>query len=226
MHLHTNPYRIFLLPTDQPPFRGSTVLASRRHPQMNSDTTIKSRAELSKMLDLRREKERELCFQASPKRLQKWTAEEESALKAGVIKHGAGKWRTILKDPEFSGVLYTRSNVDLKDKWRNMSVMANGWGSREKARTALRTLWLSVMLLKAMMKTWKLSLFQFPVRPGRFLVPENLFFETNKSCAIRQVDLFVNVIHDILKGLDWLDMEAITRLRSLVDQIKRLLLHI
>ena len=45
---------------------------------------------------------------------QKWTAEEEAALKAGVVKHGAGKWRTILKDPEFSGVLYLRSNVDLK----------------------------------------------------------------------------------------------------------------
>uniref|UniRef100_A0A7N1A1T9 MYB transcription factor n=2 Tax=Kalanchoe fedtschenkoi TaxID=63787 RepID=A0A7N1A1T9_KALFE len=69
---------------------------------------------------------------------QKWTAEEESALKAGVVKHGAGKWRTILKDPEFSSVLYLRSNVDLKDKWRNMSVMANGWGSREKARLALK----------------------------------------------------------------------------------------
>ncbi|THG14555.1 hypothetical protein TEA_002587 [Camellia sinensis var. sinensis] len=69
---------------------------------------------------------------------QKWTQEEEAALKAGVIKHGAGKWRTILKDPEFSGVLYLRSNVDLKDKWRNMSVMANGWGSREKARLALK----------------------------------------------------------------------------------------
>ena len=27
---------------------------------------------------------------------------------------GVGKWRTILKDPEFSGVLYLRSNVDLK----------------------------------------------------------------------------------------------------------------
>ncbi|WCJ17989.1 telomere repeat binding factor 1 [Euphorbia peplus] len=63
---------------------------------------------------------------------QKWTAEEEAALKAGVVKHGAGKWRTILKDPEYSGVLYLRSNVDLKDKWRNMSVMANGWGSRDK----------------------------------------------------------------------------------------------
>ncbi|KAL2537269.1 Telomere repeat-binding factor 1 [Forsythia ovata] len=69
---------------------------------------------------------------------QKWTAEEEAALKAGVLKHGPGKWRTILKDPEFSGVLCLRSNVDLKDKWRNMSVMANGWGSRERARLALK----------------------------------------------------------------------------------------
>ncbi|KDP44512.1 hypothetical protein JCGZ_16345 [Jatropha curcas] len=69
---------------------------------------------------------------------QKWTAEEEAALKAGVIKHGAGKWRTILKDPEFSGVLYLRSNVDLKDKWRNMSVMANGWSSREKSKLAVK----------------------------------------------------------------------------------------
>ncbi|XP_065872167.1 telomere repeat-binding factor 1 isoform X2 [Euphorbia lathyris] len=69
---------------------------------------------------------------------QKWTAEEEAALKAGVVKHGAGKWRTILKDPEFSGVLYLRSNVDLKDKWRNMSVMANGWASRDKSKLAIK----------------------------------------------------------------------------------------
>ncbi|KAL6513115.1 hypothetical protein OROGR_020210 [Orobanche gracilis] len=71
---------------------------------------------------------------------QKWTSEEEAALKAGVIKHGPGKWRTILKDPQFSGVLYLRSNVDLKDKWRNMSVLANGWGSRERASLSLRRL--------------------------------------------------------------------------------------
>ncbi|CAN4112086.1 unnamed protein product [Withania somnifera] len=69
---------------------------------------------------------------------QKWTPDEEAALKAGVRKHGPGKWRTILKDPKFSGALYSRSNVDLKDKWRNMSVMANGRGSREKARLALK----------------------------------------------------------------------------------------
>ncbi|CAH8336110.1 unnamed protein product [Eruca vesicaria subsp. sativa] len=69
---------------------------------------------------------------------QKWTQEEESALRSGVIKHGPGKWRTILKDPDFSEVLFLRSNVDLKDKWRNMSVMANGWGSRERSRLAVK----------------------------------------------------------------------------------------
>ncbi|KAF8377654.1 hypothetical protein HHK36_031038 [Tetracentron sinense] len=90
-----------------------------------------------------------LLLMGAPK--QKWTSEEEAALKAGVVKHGAGKWRTILKDPEFSGVLHLRSNVDLKslisldvflgnctDKWRNLSVTANGWGSREKARLSFK----------------------------------------------------------------------------------------
>lgn len=68
---------------------------------------------------------------------QKWTPEEEAALKAGVLKHGTGKWRTILSDPQFSSVLKSRSNVDLKDKWRNISVTAL-WGSRKKAKLALR----------------------------------------------------------------------------------------
>lgn len=45
---------------------------------------------------------------------QKWTSEEEAALKAGIAKYGPGKWSTILKDPEFSSVLHLRSNVDLK----------------------------------------------------------------------------------------------------------------
>eukprot|EP00252_Welwitschia_mirabilis_P027488 TRINITY_DN9438_c0_g1_i2.p1 TRINITY_DN9438_c0_g1~~TRINITY_DN9438_c0_g1_i2.p1 ORF type:complete len:303 (+),score=100.14 TRINITY_DN9438_c0_g1_i2:347-1255(+) len=69
---------------------------------------------------------------------QKWTNEEEAALRAGVEKYGPGKWRAILKDPVLSTRLAIRSNVDLKDKWRNMSVTANGWGSREKARLALK----------------------------------------------------------------------------------------
>ncbi|XP_057505785.1 telomere repeat-binding factor 4-like isoform X1 [Actinidia eriantha] len=67
---------------------------------------------------------------------QKWTSEEEEALRAGVAKHGTGKWKNIQKDPEFNPFLYSRSNIDLKDKWRNMSVSANGQGSREKTRTS------------------------------------------------------------------------------------------
>lgn len=68
---------------------------------------------------------------------QKWTPEEEAALRAGVDKHGAGKWRTIQKDPEFQTVLHHRSNVDLKDKWRNMNVGLGGHGSREKLPKSL-----------------------------------------------------------------------------------------
>ncbi|KAK2998535.1 hypothetical protein RJ639_023197, partial [Escallonia herrerae] len=69
---------------------------------------------------------------------QKWRAEEESALKAGVAKHGAGKWSTILRDPEFSTILKLRSNVDLKDKWRNINVASSGLGSRQRVRLAPR----------------------------------------------------------------------------------------
>ncbi|XP_076952569.1 single myb histone 6-like [Bidens hawaiensis] len=67
---------------------------------------------------------------------QKWTQEEEDSLKAGVVKHGPGKWSTILKDPEFGSVLWSRSNVDLKDKWRNMHSIASGCGSRQRGRPA------------------------------------------------------------------------------------------
>lgn len=68
---------------------------------------------------------------------QKWTTAEEAALKAGVKKHGLGKWRAIQKDPEFTFLLATRSNVDLKDKWRNMNIGVPGYVSREKQTKAL-----------------------------------------------------------------------------------------
>ncbi|EXB38880.1 Histone H1 [Morus notabilis] len=67
---------------------------------------------------------------------QKWTSEEEEALKAGVAKHGTGKWKDIQRDPEFNPYLLNRSNIDLKDKWRNMSCSANGQGPREKSRNS------------------------------------------------------------------------------------------
>eukprot|EP00873_Tetraselmis_striata_P010869 jgi/Tetstr1/431133/TSEL_020847.t1 len=52
---------------------------------------------------------------------QKWTEEEEAALRAGVVKYGVGKWRAIQKDPGFKTALSSRTNVDLKDKWRNLT---------------------------------------------------------------------------------------------------------
>uniref|UniRef100_A0A2N9FHI7 MYB transcription factor n=1 Tax=Fagus sylvatica TaxID=28930 RepID=A0A2N9FHI7_FAGSY len=45
---------------------------------------------------------------------QKWTAEEEEALLGGVAKHGPGKWKNILKDPDFAPFLTHRSYIDLK----------------------------------------------------------------------------------------------------------------
>ncbi|KAL6972690.1 hypothetical protein U1Q18_026863 [Sarracenia purpurea var. burkii] len=63
---------------------------------------------------------------------QKWASEEEEALRAGVAKHGTGKWKNILKDPHFAPSLTHRSNIDLKDKWRNIIIVAQG--SEEKSR--------------------------------------------------------------------------------------------
>ncbi|KAL5706739.1 hypothetical protein ACHQM5_024867 [Ranunculus cassubicifolius] len=69
---------------------------------------------------------------------KKWTSEEESALKAGIAKHGLGRWTTIIKDPQFSAILLLRSNIDLKDKWRNMCVGTSGFGSRERVKAAFK----------------------------------------------------------------------------------------
>ncbi|KAK9827630.1 hypothetical protein WJX81_000760 [Elliptochloris bilobata] len=57
---------------------------------------------------------------------QKWTDEEEAALRAGVAKYGVGKWRLIQVDEATGPVLAARSNVDLKDKWRNLNMDTSG----------------------------------------------------------------------------------------------------
>jgi len=48
---------------------------------------------------------------------QRWTSEEEAALRAGIARHGVGKWRTILKDPDqhadFVDMLEGRLAIDL-----------------------------------------------------------------------------------------------------------------
>uniref|UniRef100_M4DHR0 RNA helicase n=2 Tax=Brassica campestris TaxID=3711 RepID=M4DHR0_BRACM len=65
----------------------------------------------------------------------KWTGDEEEALRAGIEKHGPGKWKNILRDPEFAHQLTNRSNIDLKDKWRNLCVAPGTQCSNDKSRT-------------------------------------------------------------------------------------------
>ncbi|CAF2064460.1 unnamed protein product [Brassica napus] len=65
----------------------------------------------------------------------KWTGDEEEALRAGIEKHGPGKWKNILRDPEFADQLSNRSNIDLKDKWRNLCVAPATQCSNDKSRT-------------------------------------------------------------------------------------------
>ncbi|KAG9132120.1 hypothetical protein Leryth_025190 [Lithospermum erythrorhizon] len=61
---------------------------------------------------------------------QKWTAEEEEALRAGVAKHGTGKWKLIQRDQAFNHLLHSRSNIDLKSR-ANLG--------RQKAKSSCRT---------------------------------------------------------------------------------------
>lgn len=61
-----------------------------------------------------------------------WTPFEESALTRGFAQYGAlsNSWALILADSSLGETLKARSNVDLKDKWRNMQkAAARGWGS-------------------------------------------------------------------------------------------------
>jgi len=52
------------------------------------------------------------------KRRRVWSTQEENDLNAGIDKHGAGKWKEILTDNEYS--FDDRTVVNLKDKFRSM----------------------------------------------------------------------------------------------------------
>ena len=52
----------------------------------------------------------------------KWSEEELLWLQQGVRTHGEGKWRNIHQDPALGFAREKRrSQVDLKDKWRNIN---------------------------------------------------------------------------------------------------------
>jgi len=56
---------------------------------------------------------------------QKWNFEQETILAEAVGRYGEGNWQAILHDPEYAIVFVGRTNVNLKDKWRNMQKAAN-----------------------------------------------------------------------------------------------------
>merc|ERR1712167_71076 len=62
---------------------------------------------------------------------EKWTKEENQALRDGVELFGTGKWYHIKQDPRFADVLRKRTNIDLKDRWRNFA------GGRSKSARKL-----------------------------------------------------------------------------------------
>ncbi|CAG7865034.1 hypothetical protein HID58_035064 [Brassica napus] len=68
-------------------------------------------------------------------RKKMWTPKEVTALRDGVRKYGSGKWSGILSDSKYGRALKARSNVDLKDKWRNLG--AGTFGSRKKKVLAI-----------------------------------------------------------------------------------------
>ncbi|XP_024029314.1 uncharacterized protein LOC21393957 isoform X2 [Morus notabilis] len=53
------------------------------------------------------------------RKVKRWTLLEEDTLRNGVQKYGKGNWKLILK--LYSDIFEERTEVDLKDKWRNMT---------------------------------------------------------------------------------------------------------
>merc|ERR1712166_44974 len=60
----------------------------------------------------------------------KWTEEEVGLLKSGVKKYGEGRWAYILGCHDFNPC---RTQVDLKDKWRNIAKEERRQGATKKA---------------------------------------------------------------------------------------------
>lgn len=66
---------------------------------------------------------------------RRWTREEEERLLEGLRKHGPGNWKSILRDFDFGD----RTNVNLKDKWRNMQKAGRRYTSDSESGSGSET---------------------------------------------------------------------------------------
>ncbi|KAJ7520596.1 hypothetical protein O6H91_19G012300 [Diphasiastrum complanatum] len=64
-------------------------------------------------------------YQAHRRRHQKWSKLEEDTLRKGVARHGKGRWKLILQ--KHLDIFQDRTEVDLKDKWRNVERSEGLW---------------------------------------------------------------------------------------------------
>ncbi|XP_059183324.1 telomeric repeat-binding factor 1 [Centropristis striata] len=94
----------------------STKMTDLWKPESNKKAILSLRRISEKEISQTTVRESARCWQTPKKRKrpQKWTWEEDYHLKAGVSKHGPGKWAQILMDYDFEG----RTGVMLKDRWR------------------------------------------------------------------------------------------------------------
>ncbi|KAJ9698885.1 hypothetical protein PVL29_007788 [Vitis rotundifolia] len=64
-------------------------------------------------------KKYEITKLAKRRQMKKWSILEEDTLRTGVLKFGKGNWTLILNC--YRDIFEERTQVDLKDKWRNMT---------------------------------------------------------------------------------------------------------
>ncbi|KVH94146.1 uncharacterized protein LOC112518217 isoform X1 [Cynara cardunculus var. scolymus] len=55
---------------------------------------------------------------ARKRKKKRWTTIEEDTLRTGILKYGKGNWKLILST--YRDIFEDRTEVDLKDKWRNL----------------------------------------------------------------------------------------------------------
>ncbi|XP_042508302.1 uncharacterized protein LOC122084263 [Macadamia integrifolia] len=91
------------------------------------DSSVEGSPEHSRKIHLRSPKKRSLVSPlkkveinkfARRRKAKKWSSLEEDTLRIGVEKYGRGNWKLILTS--YPDIFEERTEVDLKDKWRNM----------------------------------------------------------------------------------------------------------
>ena len=73
------------------------------------------------------------------KRRKAWSNEEVAAIRTGVAEYGEGQWVAILN--RHGDVFSGRTNVDIKDKWRNMKKLPWAAGATPGGLRQPRRLW-------------------------------------------------------------------------------------